>query len=177
MPRFKVGEEVYIRSEDCNGTVTEVDIDGTYEVRDAEGFYSEYEVNELRKVTQTNKGNDMSFNKTKETVNGAGSAIMDETVDVAKLNVGKVVYSNLRGVAERFLPTVSWYEKLFMSKEKRALAELLAVYGILHLVKTKYSHYVLDAVTMYINLELQTKLIGSIDVSELENIFALPKAK
>lgn len=123
----------------------------------------------------------MSFNTTKtkvmDTVESASTAIASESVDVAKINVGKVVYNNARILFQQYLPSVSWYHKLLVSKEKRELAELMAVYGILHILKTKYSHYLIDAVTAYINLELQTKLIGSINVRDLDNIFKLPESK
>ena len=123
----------------------------------------------------------MSFNKTKniaqETISSASSAVMEETVDVAKINVGKVVYNNAKIVLKTYLPKVSWYERILVSSEKREIAELMAVYGLLHILKTKYDHYLLDAVTSYINLELQTKLIGSVNVKDLDNIFKLPKQK
>jgi hypothetical protein len=123
----------------------------------------------------------MSFNTTKneikEVAGTASKAIMEESVDVAKINVGKIVYNNARILFQTYLPKTSWYEKLLVSKEKRELAELMAVYGLLHILKTKYSHYLIDAVTSYINLELQTKLIGSVNVKDLDNIFKLPKSK
>jgi len=118
-----------------------------------------------------------SLDKAKGTVDTASKAVMEETVDVSKIQLGKIIYNNLKGVAVRFMPTLTWYEKIFVSKEKRDTAELLAVYGVLHMVKTRYSHYAIDAVTMYINMELQTKLIGSINVGDLDNIFKLPKKK
>jgi hypothetical protein len=121
----------------------------------------------------------MSFNTTKNTAKEvaatASLAIMNESVDVAKINVGKVIYSNARILLAQYMPKVSWYQKLIISKDKRELAELMAVYGLLHILKTRYSHYILDAVTSYINLELQTKLIGSINVKDLDNIFKLPE--
>lgn len=123
----------------------------------------------------------MSFNTTKngikEMTGTASKAIMEESVDVAKINVGKIVYNNARILFQTYLPKTSWYEKLLISKEKRELAELMAVYGLLHILKTKYSHYLIDAVTSYINLELQTKLIGSVNVKDLDNIFKLPESK
>ena len=121
----------------------------------------------------------MSFNTTKvsETVKSASTEMMSESIDVAKINVGKVVYSNAKVLLGTYLPKATWYEKLFVAKEKREIAELMAVYGALHILKTKYSHYIIDAVTAYINLELQTKLIGSINVTDLDNIFKLPIVK
>lgn len=123
----------------------------------------------------------MGFNKTKEqvtnTVRTASTSIMNESIDVAKINVGKVVYSNAKVLLKTYLPKASWYERILVSQEKRELAELMAVYGLLHVLKTKYEHYLIDAVTSYLNLELQTKLIGSVNVKDLDNIFKLPKEK
>ena len=123
----------------------------------------------------------MSFNATKaqvaETTKAASQAIMNESVDVAKINIGKIVYKNARILLTSYLPKVTWYEKLMVGKDKRELAELMAVYGLLHILKTKYTHYLIDAVTSYINLELQTKLIGSVNVKDLDNIFKLPEVK
>ena len=120
----------------------------------------------------------MNFNTTKsvivETTKTASTAIMNESIDVAKINVGKLVYNNVKILLAAYIPQPTWYQKLFISKDKRELAELIAVYGMLHIIKTKYSHYVIDAVTSYINLELQTKLVGSINVRDLENVFKLP---
>ena len=99
---------------------------------------------------------------------------MNESIDVAKINVGKLVYNNVKILLSAYIPQPTWYQKLFISKDKRELAELVAVYGMLHIIKTKYSHYLIDVVTSYINLELQTKLIGSINVRDLENVFKLP---
>lgn len=121
----------------------------------------------------------MSFNKTKENITEAtkeiGSSMLSESVDIAKINVGKIVYSNAKVLLSSYLPKATWYEKLLTSKDKRELAELMAVYGLLHIIKSKYSHYLIDAVTAYLNLELQTKLIGSVNIQDLDNIFKLPK--
>lgn len=120
----------------------------------------------------------MNFSTTKtnvtETVRSASTSIMNESVDVAKINVGKIVFNNVKVLLSTYIPQPTWYQKIFISKDKRDLAELIAVYGLLHILKTKYSHYLIDAVTSYINLELQTKLIGSINVRDLENVFKLP---
>lgn len=120
----------------------------------------------------------MNFSTTKtnvtETARSASTSIMNESVDVAKINVGKIVFNNVKVLLSTYLPQPTWYQKIFISKDKRDLAELIAVYGLLHILKTKYSHYLIDAVTSYINLELQTKLIGSINVRDLENVFKLP---
>ena len=180
--KYSVGDKVVINAPDrvynghygVIGTIDESDSSYTVEI-EHENVRQWFEENELSLINKNKKGNDMAFTKTKAALNTAGTAIADETVDVAKINVGKIVYGNLRGVATQFMPKLKWYEKLFVSAEKRELAELLAVYGVLHLVKTKYSHYLIDAVTMYINMNLQTKLIGSIDIAELDNIFKLPK--
>lgn len=120
----------------------------------------------------------MNFSTTKtnvtETVRSASTSIMNESVDVAKINVGKIVFNNVKVLLSTYIPQPTWYQKIFISKDKRDLAELIAVYGLLHILKTKYSHYLIDAVTSYINLELQTRLIGSINVRDLENVFKLP---
>lgn len=120
----------------------------------------------------------MNFSTTKtnvtETVRSASTSIMNESVDVAKINVGKIVFNNVKVLLSTYIPQPTWYQKIFISKDKRDLAELIAVYGLLHILKTKYSHYLIDAVTSYINLELQTRLVGSINVRDLENVFKLP---
>lgn len=120
----------------------------------------------------------MNFNTTKNeiknVVTGASSNIANETLDMAKINIGKIIYSNVRVMFDAYVPKPSFIKKLLVGKEKLEVAELLAVYGLLHIAKTKYSHYLIDAVTSYINFELQNKLIGSINIKDLDNIFKLP---
>lgn len=130
----------------------------------------------LRYLTEIKKEKEikMDFSKTKKVAESASINIMNETVDMAKVAVGRIIYNNIKVLFASYLPQPNWIIKLFTSKDKRDIAELMAVYALLHLVKAKYSHYIIDCLTVYINLELQTKLIGVINIKDLDNIFKLP---
>jgi hypothetical protein len=104
--------------------------------------------------------------------------VVSETLSNAKLQVGKVIYTNARRAFARFLPKFSLVEKLFVSKEKRQAAEYVAMYAILHLVRSKYDHYALDCLTAYLNHEMQSSILGAIASPEvLGALVAAPATK
>ena len=65
----------------------------------------------------------MNFSTTKtnvtETVRSASTSIMNESVDVAKINVGKIVFNNVKVLLSTYIPQPTWYQKIFISKDKR----------------------------------------------------------
>jgi len=111
--------------------------------------------------------------KNKDRVVGrVGANIKEETIDVSLITVGEVLYKSVVGATGRLAPKLTWYEKLVTSKEKRELAVMVGIYILLQAVKTKYRHYIIDAVSAYINFELQKKLVGGLSQDALDNMFS-----
>jgi len=100
--------------------------------------------------------------------------IKTETIDEAQVQVGRVIYQNAKTLLVDFIPQPTWYEKLLTTDTKRELATLLVVYGLLHFIKSKYSHYAFDALTMYINRELQEKVLDTVGINNLAKIMVMP---
>ena len=98
--------------------------------------------------------------------------VKDETVDVAQITVGKLIYTNGSDVIARFAPKLKWYEKLFTSSKKRELALLVGTYIAIKAVQTRYDHYLLQSVSAYINFQLQTELLGGVTQATLDKLFS-----
>lgn len=105
-------------------------------------------------------------------LNTVAGNVQQETVDVALINIGEIIYNMGGSVVERFAPKLTWYEKVFTSKEKRELAMLVGTYVAMQAVKLKYRHYLIDAVSAYLNFELQRKLLGGLSQETLDKLFA-----
>lgn len=103
--------------------------------------------------------------------------VKEESIDVSLITVGRLVYVNLEEVISRFVPKLTWYEKLFTSRSKREIAQLVGVYIALQALRTKYDHYLIQAVTAHINFELQTKLIGGVSQEVIDKIFTKLESK
>ena len=108
----------------------------------------------------------------REEQNKIVSNVKQETVDVSLITVGKIVYTNGYDLVARFTPKLKWYEKLFVGKEKREIAELVGAYIAIQIIKTKYSHYIIDAVSAYINFQLQSKLMGGVNQEVIDKMFS-----
>lgn len=97
----------------------------------------------------------------------------DETVDVAQITIGKVIYTTSVGMLGNIkVIQLKWYEKLFTSAKKRELAQLVATYVAIKLIQTKYDHYLLQSVSAYINFQLQTELLGGMTQGTLDKLFS-----
>jgi len=103
--------------------------------------------------------------------------VKQETVDVSLITVGRIVYTNGYDLVARFTPKLKWYEKLFVSKTKREIAELVGTYIALQVIKTKYNHYLIDAVSAYINFELQSRLMGGVNQEVIDKMFSKLETK
>ena len=98
--------------------------------------------------------------------------VKNETTDVAQITIGKLIYTNGGEVIARFVPKLTWYEKLLTSSKKRELALLVGTYVAIKLVQTKYDHYLLQSVSAYINFQLQTELLGGVTQETLDKLFS-----
>jgi len=107
-----------------------------------------------------------------DTVAKVTENVKQETVDVALINVGEIVFNMGGSVVERFAPKLTWYEKIFTSKEKRELAVMVGTYVAIQAVKMKYNHYIIDAVSAYLNFEMQKKLLGGLNQETLDKLFS-----
>ena len=99
-------------------------------------------------------------------------SVKDETVDVAQITIGKLIYTNGTGIVASFIPKLKWYEKLLTSSKKRELALLVGTYVAIKAVQTKYDHYLLQSVSAYINFQLQTELLGGVTQDTLDQLFS-----
>jgi len=113
--------------------------------------------------------------KEKQAMSKAFDAVTAETISNAQLQVGRVLYVNASKAFQAFLPKFTVWERLFTAKEKRELATMVAMYTILHFVKTKYSHYAMDALTGYLNHEFQGRLIDGMGITEIHKLLTLPE--
>ncbi len=112
-----------------------------------------------------------------DTTNKIVKNVKQETIDVGLLTVGKLIYVNMEAVLVKIAPKLKWYEKLFTSKEKRELATLVGAYIALQAIRTKYDHYLIQAVTAHINFEFQSKLVGGISQETIDKIFTKLETK
>ena len=106
------------------------------------------------------------------TVAKVAQSVKEETVDVAQITIGKLIYTNGGEIVARFTPQLKWYEKLFTSAKKRELALLVGTYVAIKLVQSKYDHYLLQSVSAYINFQLQTELLGGVTQDTLDKLFS-----
>ena len=97
--------------------------------------------------------------------------VKQETLDMAQVTVGKIVFENGSMFLAKFAPKLSWYEKLLTSKEKREVAILVGSYIAIKAAQTKYNHYILDCLSTYLNFEMQQRLVGGLSSDVLEKIF------
>ena len=98
--------------------------------------------------------------------------VKEETIDVAQITLGKILYTNGVVLASRFVPQLKWYEKLFTSSKKREVALLVGSYVAIKVMQRKYSHYILDSISAYINFQLQTELLGGVTQDTLDKLFS-----
>ncbi len=103
--------------------------------------------------------------------------VKQETLDMAQVTVGKIVFENGSMFLAKFAPKLSWYEKLLTSKEKREVAMLVGSYIAIKAAQTKYNHYILDCLSTYLNFEMQQRLVGGLSSDVLEKIFTKLEAK
>jgi len=103
--------------------------------------------------------------------------VKNETTDVAMITIGKLIYVNGGELIGRFVPKLTWYEKLFTSSKKRELALLVGTYVAIKAIETRYQHYLLASVSAYINFQLQTELLGGVTQETLDKIFSKFEAK
>lgn len=117
----------------------------------------------------------MKFDSLNKVVKTTGDNVINETVEVSKITTGRIAYNNARLLLKPIMPKVKWYEKLFVNSKKRELVEMLIVYTAVHMFKHKFDNYATDAITKYINYELQTNVLGSIKGVDFDNLFNLAK--
>lgn len=99
--------------------------------------------------------------------------LITDSTNAAQLQAGRILYTTTVKLLAPVLPKFAWYKKLFMSSSKREAAVLLAVLGMLHLVRGKYDHYAFEAITLYINYELQSHMVD-LGGAELQKLLKLP---
>ena len=117
----------------------------------------------------------MSSNTTRFDNGTAGDIIRDiktETIDVAMITIGKLLYTNGVLLIAGVVPQLKWYEKLFTSAKKRELAALVGAYIALKVIQQKYDHYMLQSVSAYINFQLQTELLGGVSEDTIGKLFS-----
>ena len=106
------------------------------------------------------------------TIGNTVQSVKEETVDVAQITIGKLIYTNSSEIVARFVPKLKWYEKLFTSSKKRELALLVGTYVAIKVTQTRYDHYLLQSVSAYINFQLQTELLGGVTQDTLDKLFS-----
>ncbi len=105
------------------------------------------------------------------TVANIANEVKDETMDVAQITLGRILYTNGVELVGRAVPKLTWYEKLFTSSKKRELALLIGTYIAIKAVQTKYNHYALSSISAYINFQFQTELLGGVSQGTLDKLF------
>lgn len=103
--------------------------------------------------------------------------VTEETLDMVQVHIGRTIYDLAKTHAAPLLPKFTWYEKLFTSKAKRDTATLLAVYIGMHLLRTKFDHYALECLTVYVNYELQATAFGTLNSEVINKLLTAPKVK
>ncbi len=106
-----------------------------------------------------------------KTLKQTGSKMVEETIEVSKITTGRIAYLNVKHLLAPIIPKVKWYEKLFTDGKHRELTEMLMVYTAIHMFKHKFDNYTTDAITKYINYELQNKFLGSFTGTNFNNLF------
>jgi len=117
----------------------------------------------------------MKMDTLNKTLKKTGSNMMEETVEVSKITTGRIAYQNAKKLLAPIMPKVAWYEKLFTNGERRELTEMLMVYTAVHMFKHKFDNYATDAITKYINYELQNKFLGSFTDINFNDLFNMDK--
>jgi len=97
--------------------------------------------------------------------------VKTETTDVAKITLGRILYTNSIVLIAGVVPQLKWYEKLFTSAKKRELAVLISTYVAIKVLQQKYDHYMLQCVSSYINFQLQAELLGGIPEEAIQKLF------
>ena len=120
---------------------------------------------------ELNKEDKMARFDNDSTVANIATDVKDETVDVAQITIGKLLYTNGVELIGRVVPQLTWYEKLFTSSKKRELAVLIGTYIAIKAIQTKYNHYTLSSISAYINFQLQTELLGGVSQNTLDKLF------
>lgn len=101
--------------------------------------------------------------------------LKQESLDNVQLQIGKLIYTTVAPIVETHVLKLGFFSKLFSTKAKRDTAVLVALYGLLHLARTKYDHYALQCLTRYINHEMQTTVVGAmLPADALVKLFSLP---
>ena len=100
-----------------------------------------------------------------------GSDRIEETLEVSNITTGRIAYQNAKKLLTPIMPKIKWYEKLFIGSKKKELTEMLMVYTAVHMFKHKFDNYATDAITKYINYELQTKFLGNFKGVDFNDIF------
>ena len=100
----------------------------------------------------------------KATMKETGTNMAEETLEVSKITTGRIAYNNAKALLAPIMPKIKWYEKMFTDGKRRELTEMLMVYTAIHMFKHKFDNYATDAITKYINYELQNKFLGSFDM-------------
>ena len=113
-----------------------------------------------------------------KTIKKTGSAVVEETIEVSKITTGRIAYNNAKVLLKPIMPRIKWYEKLFTDGKRRELTEMLIVYTAVHMFKHKFDNYATDAITKYINYELQDKFLGSMTGNiDFNNLFGISEKK
>ena len=137
-------------------------------------FFEAYErsLDKARKIKLTKVDKMGRFENDKSMVAEMASGAKTETIEIAQITIGKMIYVNSTELIARFVPKLKWYEKLLTSKKKREIIVMIGTYVAIKAVQTKYDHYLLQSVTSYINYQLQTELIGGMTQETLDKIFS-----
>jgi len=137
-------------------------------------FFEEYKrsIDKARKIKLTKVDKMGRFENDSSTVAEMANGVKNETIEIAQITIGKMIYVNSTELIARFVPKLKWYEKLLTSKKKREIIVMIGTYVAIKAVQTKYDHYLLQSITSYINYQLQTELIGGMTQETLDKIFS-----
>jgi len=115
----------------------------------------------------------MKFTTLKQATKDAGASIVEETLEVSKITAGQIAYNNAKKLLAPIMPTIPWYERLFTSGKRREMIEMLMVYTLIHMFKSKFDNYATESITRYINYTLQSQFLSQFKSLDLDNLFKL----